>query len=159
VPTPSVPSEKPGALRTILRAGLLAGVYDLAFVFVYFRPADPTSVLRGIAAGLLGPEARRGGDATAALGLALHFTIALGAAAVFFALSRKLAVLARRPILSGLLYGVTVWLVMYLVVLPLSANPPKVFPPPTWRPLLFAHLVCVGLPIALTIRRGQAPRV
>jgi len=47
-----------------------------------------------------------------------------------------------------------VWLVMNLVVLPLSATPPKAFPSPIWIPVLIAHLTCVGLPIALLARRG-----
>ena len=149
-------TEKPSALRTIVSAGLLAGVYDITYVFIYYPTADPLGILRGIAAGLLGPEARKGGDGTAALGLACHFAIALGAAAVFYAASRRLPVLLRRPVVSGLLFGVAVWLFMNLVVLPLSANPPKSFPPANWIPILAAHLVCVGLPISFIVRRACA---
>jgi hypothetical protein len=53
---------------------------------------------------------------------------------------------------TGPLYGVAVWLFMNLVVLPLSANPPKTFPAGNWLPVFVAHLVCVGLPIALVVR-------
>ncbi|MBI5770915.1 MAG: hypothetical protein HZA93_24265 [Verrucomicrobia bacterium] len=141
------------AVRAIVCAGLLAGALDIGYVFVYFHRADPLAILRGIAAGLLGPGARQGGLGTAALGLACHFTIALGAAAVFYAASRKFAVLVRRPWVAGPLYGAVVWLVMNLVVLPLSANPPKSFPAPNWIPILVAHLTCVGLPIALVVAR------
>lgn len=137
---------------TILWAGLVAGALDITYVFVYFHQADPIRVLKGIAAGLLGKEAQQGGLGTAALGLGLHFFIALGAAAVFYAASRKLPILTRQAIVAGLLYGLAVWLVMNLVVLPLSANPPKTFLAPTWRPVLIAHLLCVGLPIALIVR-------
>ena len=145
----------PHAIRTIFCAGLISGVLDIAYVFVYFHQVAPLGILRGIAAGLLGPDAHQGGVGTAALGLALHFLIAMGAAAAFYTASRKLTVLVRRPWVSGPLYGVSVWLFMNLIVLPLSATPPKSFPAPTWIPILVAHVVCVGLPIALTVRRRQ----
>ena len=157
---PSAPTEFSRALRLILLAGLVAGALDITYVFVYFNQADPFAVLRGIAAGLLGPTARQGGTGIAALGLALHFVIAIGAAAVFYAASRKLKALVRWPWIAGPLYGVAVWLFMNLVVLPLSANPPKTFPAATWKPVLIAHLICVGLPIALIVGRAgrSAPK-
>src|SRR5262245_56358634 len=130
--TSPAPAEKPRALRTILLAGLIAGVLDITYVFVYYHQADPFGILRGIAAGLLGPDARKGGVGTALVGLACHFVIALGAAAAFYAASRKLTGLRRWPWVVGPLYGVAVWLFMNLVVLPLDANPPKSFPAPNW---------------------------
>jgi hypothetical protein len=45
-----------------------------------------------------------------------------------------------------------VWLVMNLAILPLTAVPPKSFPPPNWIPVFVAHVLCVGLPIALVTR-------
>jgi hypothetical protein len=150
---------KAGAAATILVAGVIAGALDLGFVYLYFQPADRLAVLRGIAAGLLGRDGVKGGGVgIALLGLGLHFVIALGAAAVFYAASRKIVALTRYPWVTGPLYGVAVWLVMNLVVLPHSANPPKVFPAPTWIPVLVAHLLCVGLPIALAVRFLAPPR-
>ena len=84
-------------------------------------------VLKFIASGLLGAAAFQGGAAIAALGLALHFVIALGAAAVYWAASRRIAFLATHPVPSGLLYGVAVYFFMNLVVIPLSAVPPRPF--------------------------------
>ncbi len=146
----------PRACRAIGWAGLVAGVLDILYVIVYFalKGVGPEPVLKGIAAGLLGPAAARtGGLGMAALGLLLHFVIAYGAAAVFYAASRRLRILVEKPWIMGPLYGVAVWLVMNLAVLPLSANPPKAFPSPIWVPVLIAHLTCVGLPIALLVRR------
>lgn len=142
--------------RAIVLAGLVAGVADIAFIIVYYllKNVPATRVLQGVAAGALGRDAAvKGGVATALLGLALHFVIALGAAAVFCVASRKLRWLVEKPILGGLFYGVCVWLFMNLAVLPLSATPPKSFPDTTWMPVLLAHLVCVGLPIALITRK------
>lgn len=150
------PASTGSAWRAIALAGLVAGVADIAFIIVYYllQNVPATRVLQGIAAGALGRDAAvKGGIATAVLGLALHFVIAFGAAAVFYVASRKLRWLVEKPILGGLVYGVCVWLFMNLAVLPLSATPPTSFPGATWRPVLFAHLTCVGLPIALITRK------
>ncbi len=83
----------------------------------------------------------------------LHFAIALSAAAVYYSASLRWEVLIRRPVLLGLVYGALVYLFMYLVVLPLSAVP-RSGVPLIYRAAEFVeHWFCVGLPIALSIRR------
>ncbi len=151
------PSGKLSAGEVVLSAGLIAGVLDIAYVIIVygFRGVAAERILKGIAAAVLGPEAHQGRWGIAMLGLGLHFTVALTAATVFYALSRKLRFLTKFAVPSGIAYGGAVWLVMNLLVLPLTATPPKVFPPPGWPIILFAHLVCVGLPIALVVRRNE----
>jgi hypothetical protein len=140
----------------VLIAGLIAGVLDITAAFVVYGRlgATPAGILRSVARGLIGARAASGGLATAALGLALHFVIACGAAAVYYAASRRWSGLNRRPVVSGLAYGVVVWLVMNYVVVPLSA----IGRWPTLTPLaaiiIGVHMVCVGLPIALVVSRG-----
>ena len=142
--------------RAVLWGGLAAGALDLTAALVTngLRGVTPVRVLRSIASGVLGAESYRGGARTAALGVALHFLIAFGAAAVYYAASRRLHFLVRRPVVSGLLYGVAVYLFMNLVVLPLSAIPFKVsYAPGVLATGLVVHMLCVGLPIALAVRR------
>jgi uncharacterized membrane protein YagU involved in acid resistance len=144
------------AYKSILWGGLIAGALDLTAAFITngWRGLGPLRILQSIASGLLGADAFKGGFAVAALGVALHFLIAFGAAAVFYVLSRKFKFLVRQAVLCGLLYGIAVYWFMNLVVLPLSAIPFKV----SLRPALLitglvVHMLCVGLPIALTVRR------
>jgi hypothetical protein len=139
--------------RGILFAGLLAGVLDItaAFASSALRGVGPVRVLKFIASGLLGPAAFQGGAMTAALGMALHFVIALGAAAVYWAASRVIVVLTRHPVPFGLLYGVAVYFFMSLVVIPLSAVPKRPFVLSLQG--IVIHMLCVGLPIALVLRR------
>lgn len=146
-----------GALPGIFAAGLLAGVLDITAAFVTWAPqgVPPVRILQGIASGLLGPQAFKDGIQTALLGGALHFLIALSAAAVFYAASRKIQFMTRRPIPTGLLYGVCVYLAMYWVVMPLS----RFHPAQTLTRSIIAiltHMVCVGLPISLMVRRYSA---
>lgn len=144
-------------LRAIGLAGVIAGALDLGYViglYAFKFPAvSAAQIVQGIAAGAIGREAAsKGGLGTVALGIVLHFVIAFGAAAFFYALSRRLRVLVNRPWLSGALFGVAVWLVMNLAVLPLSATPPKIFSAPLWPWILAAHVLCVGVPIAFVVR-------
>ena len=53
-----------------------------------------------------------------ALGVAIHYTIALFWTAVYYAASRWFGILIRRPVVCGLVYGGVVYLIMNFVVLP-----------------------------------------
>src|SRR5262245_66084177 len=91
-----------GAFRAILTAGLIVGVLDIssAFVIWWQRGVGARRGLQGIAAGLLGANSYDGGWATAALGLTLHFFLALGVGSVCYLASRKLEFLTLHPVVS-----------------------------------------------------------
>ncbi len=140
----------PSARKAILAGGLAAGCFDLFTAFLTFGWGVP----RAIAAGLLGRGAFQGGLATYFLGVALHFFIALSAAAIYYSAGRRLAFLKEHWLVSGLFYGVGVFLVMNLVVLPLSALHSR--GPYELAGLirgLLVHMVLIGLPIAFSVRR------
>ena len=156
--TPSAPTQplttnRSTALPAIFWAGLTCGAMDITAAFVTWWPKGilPSRILKGIASGLLGPEAYTGGWPTAALGLAFHFFIAFSAATVFYFASRKLAFLTQHPVLSGPLYGVCVYLVMYWIVMPLSRYRHRPFTVSSTAIAIITHIICVGLPIALVI--------
>lgn len=139
----------------ILAGGLACGVLDITAAFVVYGAfgATPVGILKGIAAGLLGPRAFDGGVGTALLGLSLHFVIALGAAAVYVLASSRWQFLLKRFEVAGVLYGVAVYFFMNRIVVPLSAA--RKFPF-SLRMMLIGvaiHIVCVGLPIAAMTRR------
>ena len=142
-------------VKSILLGGLGAGVLDFigACVSNASRGVTPMRIAHSIASGVLGRAAFEGGAKTAALGVALHFVIALGAATVFNLASLKWRWLVTQPYLSGALYGIAVFWFMQLVVLPLSAIAFKQnFSWPVVATGLLVHVICVGLPIALAAR-------
>jgi hypothetical protein len=153
-PSP-IAKRTPSVFLTIFSAGIVAGVLDITAAFVIWAPrgARPAQILRAIASGLLGPKSFYGGWQTAVLGAAIHFLIAFSAAAVFYGASRKLIFLTRRPVLSGVLYGIAVYLFMYWVVMPLSAYQKPPFSISGMMTAIIIHIVCVGLPISLIVRR------
>jgi Na+/alanine symporter len=107
-----------------------------------------------IAAGLLGPSAFHGGVGTYALGVALHFFIALSAAGIYYAASRRLVYLRESWVVCGLFFGAAVDETMRLVVLPLSALHAK--GPYELKDILLGlgvHMVVIGLPVAWSVRR------
>jgi hypothetical protein len=137
-----------------------------AIIISLANGGSPVRMLQGIAGALLGPVTFQGGAATAALGLAMHFGVAFTATAVFFWLSRRFPAMVEWAVPSGLVYGVVWLLVMYRGVIPLTAalrtlylSNVKRSLPALWPLPLLVHLTCVGLPIALAVRRfGPRPR-
>ena len=167
----SVVAPKPFASRgqatrqATLAGWILCGVLDItaaclqAWIQAGRAPAD---VLRGVASALWGRAAMTGGPGMAAIGLAMHFIVALTATLVFYALSRRLSVLRSLPLwIVGPLYGVVVFCAMNYGTLPALSwlrslyleTPPRWPGPMTW-PQLAIHMVCVGTPIAWGVRRG-----
>jgi hypothetical protein len=143
------------AWPVIWRAGLACGALDISAAFITWgvKGVTPDRVLRGIASGLLGPRSFTGGVPTAALGVVCHFFIASSAATVFYAASRRFTFLTERAVVSGIVYGVAVYLVMYWIVVPLSRVHRAPFSISTTVVAIATHIVCVGLPIALVVRR------
>jgi hypothetical protein len=137
----------------LLLGSLTVGVLDITDAFVFFglRGIPPSRILQSIASGLLGQAAYGGGVATAALGLLFHFLIAFGVVAVYYLASRRLGLLTRHPFLCGPVYGLVVFFIMQLVVLPLSAATVGGWPRslPVALNGLLIHALGVGLPSAL----------
>lgn len=137
----------------IFAGGLSVGALDLIYAIVVYSPQKPILVGQTIAGGLLGTKSYAEGISSATLGVFLHFFIALTAAAVYYLASRKLKFLISRAVLCGLVYGALVYFFMHLVVLPLSALPKGHTPLGYQIAEFIEHWFCVGLPIALSVRR------
>jgi uncharacterized membrane protein YagU involved in acid resistance len=106
-------------LAAILLGGFIAGTVDIG-VACLINGRTPIFICQVIAGGVLGRESLHGGLGSAALGLALQWAMSLIIAAIFVAAAQIMPFLARRWLLSGLAYGVGVYFVMNLIVVPLS---------------------------------------
>jgi hypothetical protein len=144
-----------GIALTILLATAVAGTLDITDACVYWavtKGVPPERILQSIASGLLGKAAYKGGAPTAVLGLALHFGIMAVMVAVYALASLRLPILTKRPVIMGLGYGLATYLVMNYVVLPLSRVGPRgAFVLPNFINGLMAHLVLVGLTVAVIV--------
>lgn len=145
------------ALTWALLGGVLAGTLDMLYAtgFWALRGVPAQRILQSVAAGLLGRDAFSGGATTAALGLLLHFLIAIAMALAYAWAARDVTALRRHPWRYGTLYGLALFAFMTFVVVPLSAAPRGGSPPMLWVACsVIAHVVLVGWPCAWFARRG-----
>jgi hypothetical protein len=143
--------------RSIAVAALILGTLDLIDIVVFAGLATqtpPILVLQYYASGALGNAAFAGGLATALLGLVFHYGVSCVVAAVFILSANQLPVLRRNAILGGLLYGAAVFVVMNFLVLPLSAAPKLPFDVIALIQGIVAHVLLVGLPLGMIVRRN-----
>lgn len=142
--------------RAIGWAGLIAGTMDITAAFISAglqSGRSPQFVLQSVASGLLGGDSYQQGLRSAALGLAIHFFIAYTWSTVYFLASRVFTILIRQAVSCGLLYGIVVWLFMNGVVLPLTFHRSFFHP---LRSVIIGStilMVCIGLPVALIVKR------
>ena len=145
----------------VLAGGLVAGTFDIVYACVFWalkRNVPAQRILQSVAAGLLGKASFQGGGRTAALGLALHYLIALSMSAVYYLLARRWSLLWQRPLLFGAGYGLLLYMVMNYVVVPLSAALPG-SKDPLWVALSIAvHVLLIGIPIAIFVRMSRPNR-
>lgn len=137
--------------------GVVAGMLDIVYACAFWAiktSVPPERILQSVAAGVLGPDSFDGGAASAVLGLVLHIAIVIVMSLAYFAAARRLPKLWEHAAVCGALYGLLLYGVMNYVVVPLSAaNPgPK---DPFWIGMtVLAHMLLVGVPIALFTRRA-----
>jgi hypothetical protein len=148
-------------IRQWLLAGLVTGITDGLFssvlaAFVY--GSTVTRLWQGVASVLLGAPALNGGTRTAAIGVLMHFGVALGWSAVFLVLVMSSSwirgVLASPSgvIAVAAVYGPLIWMAMSLAIIPLFTHRPPVINI-RWWVQFFGHIPFVALPIAATIGR------
>jgi len=141
--------------RTALYAGLLAGTLDIGAAIFQTLAKGPQWLLQVVASGWLGTAAFDGGWPAAWIGLASHFGIMLVIAVIWVVLCVRIPTLIgpRAWPLSGLVWGVAVWIVMTYAVVPLSQAP--LHAPGTSAIVkgLLTHMIAIGLPMAFVARR------
>lgn len=140
--------------RIILLTGLLAGTLDIVSAFLNFLAQggdDPRKVLVFIASGVFGQRAFEPSYMMfmSVSGLVFHYLIALIWTTLYFMTYPRIHLLSSHKYLNGMAYGLIVWIIMNLVVLPLSGTPEM--------ELIFKRvaismgilIVAIGLPISL----------
>jgi hypothetical protein len=147
--------------RRLLRAWLLTAVTDGLFSSIlaeFFYGSTVARLWQGVASTLIGPSALDGGTRAVAIGMLMHFGVALAWAVVFLAIYltsswiRRVADSRYGSLKIAVFYGPIIWMVMSLVVIPtLTGRPPSITY--RWWVQFFGHMVFVALPIVATIAR------
>ena len=133
----------------LLLTGLLAGLLDAAAALLFFLARgnkQPGMLFRYIASGVFGPAAFGPGKRMVALGVLFHFLIALFWVGVFFGAYPWVLLLHADPLVVAAGYGLLVWVIMNLVVLPLSRVKPRPFSVSFIVVNILILVVTIGLP-------------
>lgn len=141
-------------LKPVLLTGLLAGALDLSGACIgYMIDHDgkfPTKILEYIAGGVFGKDALTGGTTMKLAGLLFHFLIAMSFTFFYFFIYPKIKLLRKNVLFSAFIYGLFVWAVMNLLVVPNSAwhKPITPFDVAASAKAAFILILCIGLPVA-----------
>jgi hypothetical protein len=150
------------SLSRVARAGVLTAVTDGLFssvLSVAFYHSTVQRLFQGVASTLLGPEAFNGGAPTFAIGVLMHFGVALGWSVVFLLIVKRARWIHRLldspygVVNVASLYGPIIWMVMSLAVIPLLLHRPPAINN-RWLVQLIGHIPFVGIPIVWSIGRG-----
>lgn len=153
---------KKNFLKTIVLSGLLVGSIDIiaALVNFYIKTGkDPLIVLKYIASAAFGKSVFSGDNLMAVWGLLLHFLIAFIWTIFFFLLYPKLKLYSWNRILTGIIYGIFIWLVMTRLVVPMSKASGGPF---NLKQAIIAVLIligAIGLPLSFIAHRYYAVRL
>lgn len=143
-------------IKTILLAGLVAGTLDILAAIAILGKMNAERVLQYIASGIYGKDAFEGGQAMALSGLFFHYLIAFSFAADYFMLYKLIPLLKKHKIAAGLLFGIFIWVVMNLIVLPYTNVSRGPFTVNGVLLNMSILMLAVGLPISLIVHRHYA---
>lgn len=148
-------------VRTLVWATLVAGTIDILYAAMMSSifGRGPAAMLRTVASGPF-PAATEMGAAGSIIGLIVHFTLMAVMAAAFLLAARNWPSLLAKPIQSGIIYGLVTYVVMNWIVVPLRFATPLPPKASSIASQLFAHIVLVGIPIALiAARKLRSPAI
>jgi hypothetical protein len=140
--------------KPIVVATLVCGTLDILFAILLtlLRGKEPAAMLRVVASGPF-PSATDWGATGSLLGLIIHYGLMAIMVTVFVLAARSRTHLVDMPLRAAVAYGVVTYAVMNLIVVPLRF--PAAWPPSKLSigTQLFAHIVLLGIPLALITRR------
>ncbi len=159
----SSPMSAPrSTLSAIARASAFTGTLDIGAAvlqYLWVGGREPIRVFWYISSAAVGRDAAMaGGLLTGGFGLLFHYLIAGIWTAAFFAAYPRVRWLGRHRTLAGIGYGALVWLVMNLIVVPLSRAPK--LPVTILGDLVGIAIlvVCLGLPVSILAHQHFAGR-
>ena len=148
--------------QTILLAGVIAGALDAAAATIDFYVATgkgPVRIFVYIASGVFGKQTDLNTQSMAIFGVLFHFLIAIIFSAFYFWVYPGIQFLHRNKLFSAFLYGIFIWLVMNLLVVPLSITHVWTFQLMKMLKTVIILIVCVGIPVTFMANSFYRKRV
>ncbi|WP_318345118.1 DUF1440 domain-containing protein [Flagellimonas baculiformis] len=147
-------NRKP-SFKKITSIALLVGTLDIlaAMVITLLHGNGPIKMLRYIASGAFGNLAFSGGEIFTFLGLLFHYSLAFLWTILFFRAYPFLRKVIKSVLLLGIAYGLFVWGVMNLLVLPISKAFQGPFTMVSTLTGILVLMVTMGLPLSCIANR------
>jgi hypothetical protein len=142
-------------MAVVICTWLIAGTLDLGIALAFFLSGGnrkPGMLLRYIASAVFGQRAFGGGSRMVILGICFHFAIALAWVGLYFGVYPVFARLGMGLLFDAAIYGLIVWCVMNLIVLPLSKAVPRPFSLSFLIVNILILMLAIGLPCAYAAR-------
>ena len=135
-----------------IKAAILVGTLDILAASIQFylkTNKGPAPIFKFIASGIFGKDAFSSGNSMILFGLLFHFFIAFIFTIFFFWISDKIPAILKLKLVTGILYGVFIWTVMNLLVLPISNVPKSSFNFTNAIIGMMILIICIGIPLSL----------
>lgn len=147
--------------KSIALTGFIVGTLDILAAFLmYFMSSGngPMNVLLYIASAAFGGKAFSGGVPMALVGLLFHFIIAFGFTFLLFKAYPGVNKFVKNQFLQAVLFGLVIWVIMNLIVLPLSSVPKGAFDLVGAIKGAVVLILAVGVPISMGARNYYAEK-
>jgi hypothetical protein len=141
-------------LKPIAIATAISGTLDILFAMILTVSfgREIGNMLRFVGSGPF-PAATDMGSGGAILGLIVHFALMGIMASALMLFVRQRPQLLGMPYRTGLAYGLITYFIMNWLVVPLRFGAPLPLKPLSLATQLFAHIVLVGITMALVAKR------
>jgi hypothetical protein len=130
--------------------GVLLNLYLVLTISVFKHWTDPATLMKFVASGIMGSKAAYSSHSSALIGTLIFYAIALVWGLAYAYVASTEPPLASRPLVSGIAFGLIVFVVMQVVELTV-----KIW---TWSPFIAAnsivgHVLAFGIPVAYIVAR------
>ncbi|MGE0588366.1 MAG: hypothetical protein AB7O48_07300 [Cyclobacteriaceae bacterium] len=139
-------------LKLILKAGLITGTLDglsASIQYVIATGNNPILVFQYISSAVFGQDAFASAGAYGPLGILFHYVIATGWSTLFIMAYPRVSLLRGNVAVTAVIYGIFVWCMMNLVVVPMTRIPARPFNVSSAAIAALILIVAIGLPLAI----------
>ncbi|HNP95403.1 MAG TPA: hypothetical protein PKJ63_07230 [Cyclobacteriaceae bacterium] len=139
-------------LKLIAKAGLITGTLDglsASIQYVIVTGNNPILVFQYISSAVFGQEAFSSAGMYGPLGIVFHYIIATGWSTLFIMAYPRVSLLRRNVAITAVIYGIFVWCMMNLVIVPMTRIPARPFNITSAAIAAGILVVAIGLPLAI----------
>ncbi len=150
--SPVLPVKQRSAFSTIMAAALIGGTLDISssiLIYAYKTERGPSLIFRYISSAVFGESAFSGGTEMIWIGLLLHYLISFIFTIFLFFAYPYVRPKIKDKYLIAVVYGVFIWLVMNLIVLPLSRVPANAITIGKFIEGSITLILMMGIPLAM----------